>query len=367
MPMASKLIFAVATLTVSIASVTGFVPLSLGVIHEVSSPSRSVRFGPLMHPTSLCASRSRCRLFQLSMAETTIESLIEKVKSTPVASKGPDKIFRAIKKANGAPSVCVEYSREPAGQRQKVDFISLTFRRSKAAAIIVDTALPYEGGEQDFADFVKEQKTAKGNFPGPASIVWRGKIKDVDSIAKAALAGASGVALPAEELSEETLAELVHACHALDMEPFVEISDKKHVSAAVAAGARIICIRFTSNAVASFLNYAQIQLRSDIPKECAAVATIAGRQRGLEIEQAQQVLQQGKFDGVLMANFITDAADSMADRYAAYVMREVLSKRSEAFRITEVRGSGGPASAYGWGAGAGKMPPPGFSGEGTHA
>jgi hypothetical protein len=28
------------------------------------------------------------------------------------------------------------------------------------------------------------------------------------------------------------------------------------------------------------------------------------------------VLQQGKFDGVLMANFITDAADNMADRSA---------------------------------------------------
>jgi hypothetical protein len=146
--------------------------------------------------------------------------------------------------------VCVEYSREAAGPRQKIDLISLTFRRSKAAAIIVDTALPYEDGEQDFADFIKEQKTAKGNFPGPASLVWRGKIKvssvliaalrsrhckdseltyffgpqDVNSIAKAALAGASGVALPAEELSEETLAELVHACHALDMEPFVEVA-----------------------------------------------------------------------------------------------------------------------------------------------
>jgi hypothetical protein len=49
-------------------------------------------------------------------------------------------------------------------------------------------------------------------------------------------------------------------------------------------------------------------------------------------------------------------------------MREVLSKRSEQFRITEVRGAGsaGPSS-YGWGAGAGKMPPPGFAGEGSHA
>ncbi len=45
----------------------------------------------------------------------------------------------------------------------------------------------------------------------------------MNGIAKAALAGASGVALPAEDLSEETLAELVHACHALDMEPFVEV------------------------------------------------------------------------------------------------------------------------------------------------
>jgi hypothetical protein len=30
---------------------------------------------------------------------------------------------------------------------------------------------------QDFADFVREQKTAKGNFPGPAAVIWRGNIK----------------------------------------------------------------------------------------------------------------------------------------------------------------------------------------------
>ena len=47
--------------------------------------------------------------------------------------------------------------------------------------------------------------------------------QDISSIAKAALAGASGVALPAEELSDETLVQLIHACHALDMEPFVEV------------------------------------------------------------------------------------------------------------------------------------------------
>ena len=45
----------------------------------------------------------------------------------------------------------------------------------------------------------------------------------MNSVAKAALAGASGVALAAEELSDETLVELIHACHALDMEPFVEV------------------------------------------------------------------------------------------------------------------------------------------------
>lgn len=231
--------------------------------------------------------------------------------------------------------------------------------------ICVDTQYPYEGGEEDLADFVKEQKSAKGNFPGPVGIVWRGKISDISSIAKAALAGASGVALPAEELSDETLVQLIHACHALDMEPFVEVTDKKHVTTAVDAGARIMCIRFTSNAAANFLNYAQVQLRPDIPKECATVATIPGRQGGVEIEQAQQVMQQGKFDSVLLSTFVVDADEKMVDRYAAYVMKEVLSKRSEQFQINDVKGF--TTSTYGWGAGAGKIPPPGFGGEGTHA
>ena len=50
-----------------------------------------------------------------------------------------------------------------------------------------------------------------------------GLAQDVSGVARAALAGAAGVALPAEQLSEEVLAELIHACHALDLEPFVEV------------------------------------------------------------------------------------------------------------------------------------------------
>jgi hypothetical protein len=103
--MASKLLVALATLTTSIVSVTGFSPPSIGITHEAtSSVSRSLRFRPLVHPKSLCAA-SRNRFAGLSMAETTIDSLVEKVKSVTVGSKGPDKIFKSIKKANGAPSV----------------------------------------------------------------------------------------------------------------------------------------------------------------------------------------------------------------------------------------------------------------------
>ena len=98
-------------------------------------------------------------------AESTIESLIEKVKNTAPQSKIPDKIFKSIKKPNGAPTVCsvatlcnserdscmqvsVEFSRTPGSPRQKVESISLAFRRNKAAVIVVDTQYPYEGGDK---------------------------------------------------------------------------------------------------------------------------------------------------------------------------------------------------------------------------
>jgi hypothetical protein len=41
----------------------------------------------------------------LKMAETTLESLVDKVKSTSIITKIPDRLFKALKKASGAPTV----------------------------------------------------------------------------------------------------------------------------------------------------------------------------------------------------------------------------------------------------------------------
>ena len=330
-------------------------------------------------PTFLLARQCQSRMFYrcerrpqassrllplMAAAAPTLDELVAKIQAAGAIRKGPEKLFKAIKKANGAQVVLAEFAREGTA-RHKLETISLAFRRNNAAAIIVDTACPYEGGEDDLREIVAEQRAAKGKFPGPTGVVWRGNVKDLQSVARAAMAGASGVALPAENMSKELLTQMIHACHALDMEAFVEVTDQEHIGTAVAAGARVICIRFTSKAVASFLNYAQVQLRPDIPAECAAVATIMGRQQGSEAQEAQQVLQQGKFDGVLLSNFVSDALQPLVDRYIAYVFKEVLTKRSEVFKINEMHSVHGSA-AVGWGAGAGREPPPGFGGGGTH-
>jgi hypothetical protein len=94
----------------------------------------------------------------------------------------------------------------------------------------------------------------------------------VNSIAKASLAGASGVALPAEELSEATLAELVHACHALDMEPFVEVINAGHTRSSLFAIQLLFCCCCECDDLHAKISPSTAQLRAAVYEAmvCAA-------------------------------------------------------------------------------------------------
>ena len=149
-----------------------------------------------------------------------MDALVKKVEGDSGA-KPPTRLAKALKKPTGAPTFVVEFARDKGLAPHKVDDASLMMRRSKVAMIIVDTSVD-DQGPVDVESFVKEQATAKGNFPGPAGIVWRGNIKTIEDVARAAAYGCQGVAISFEDAGEKA-EELIKACFAVDVEAVVEV------------------------------------------------------------------------------------------------------------------------------------------------
>ena len=149
-PMASRLATLMfAALSVSATSVAAFVSTTNFKSNNILTSVSDVDVCRQLQRMPFAKRSIGCRTAKLlNMAEVSIDSLVEKIRATSPQTKRPDKLFKSIKKASGAPTVSVEFSRTPGSPRQNVESISLAFRRSKAAVICVDTQYPYEGGEQ---------------------------------------------------------------------------------------------------------------------------------------------------------------------------------------------------------------------------
>eukprot|EP00960_Hanusia_phi_P036538 752376-Hanusia_phi.AAC.2 len=88
------------------------------------------------------------------------------------------KLFKSVKKRTGAFAVMVETCLEE-GDEQEVSDLSRQIRQSKSSGIMVDVRNSFSSlGRQSFEQLMaeqiaKEQKSSKGNFPGPCPIVVR--------------------------------------------------------------------------------------------------------------------------------------------------------------------------------------------------
>lgn len=199
----------------------------------------------------------------------------------------------------------------------RIDPYSFEARRSKAAVIVINAGIEF--GDEDVAKFVKEQNSAKGNFPGPVPIVYRGVDVTKDTVLKAKELGVDGLALRGDQFDEAALTEIISELYKVNIEPFMEISDVSQIPIAVNAGARTMCVRFETDMMPKFLTKATLQMRDDIPKDCVAVGTVKARQGGAEIEQIRSLSDAG-FHGVLLSQMVSDANEETALPYMKYII-----------------------------------------------
>jgi len=291
--------------------------------------------------------------------------LVEKASKASPSTKAPTTMFRALKKKTGANTIAFEFKRkadiEPNTQFE-FDELSYDLRVNCNCAMLLvdsmDTEISEEEVCEDIKKLAKEQSTAKGKFPGPVPIVWRKQFSTVPQIALAKSIGCYSVTLIADKLvaeGPEKLPELIRACHALGMEALIEVNDKDLIMPALEAGAKCFNVRFSSEAVASFLVYATKSMATDIakiPGDFAVMATVQARQATAEFEQAQTLVGLDGFNGVVFSGALLDARDKENVPYCGYLADMLCNKRSTKIKINEKKpgtGVGGYGSAQGWG------------------
>ena len=291
-----------------------------------------------------------------------VQALITQASESKGTAKPPQVIFKALKKKTGVKSLSFEYKRKAgidANTQFDIDLVSHPLRVDcKAGMLMLDSMDGSdEATAEDIAKFVKEQQTAKGKFPGPVPVVWRKNMQTVEDVALAKAIGCSGVTLVADQLDDQQMAQLVQACHALKMEALVEVTDKEQIERALAAGAQCLNVRFSSEAVASFLTFATKALEPDLVKatstaNVACVATVAARQGGDELSQAQAILALKGFHGVLFSGAVFDASQKDNIPYLRYLTDVLTNKRSTKIVINEKKATDGGynrGAVQGWG------------------
>ncbi|EKX47482.1 hypothetical protein GUITHDRAFT_137633 [Guillardia theta CCMP2712] len=270
----------------------------------------------------------------MAINEEEVEKFLRVVEEGKEA-KASTKLFKALKKASGAVSVAIEFSRHPNaddGALHGVEFrqFSLKMRREKAGAIFVNA--DSKSGLQDCEKFVEEQLSAKGSFPGPLPVVRTGEVTSSRQVAEAKAAGVEGVLVP---MSSASLEEVKKACSALGIEVLTLVRSKEECESAVASGSKIICVEAATVEEAT-------AIRELIPKDCAAVACLNSRMSGapedvfsaLKDENAE--IEMLKFASALKPAFNAIIAQkavlSVTHRgetfFGSWLLESLLSKKS---------------------------------------
>lgn len=100
-------------------------------------------------------------------------------------------VTKALQKATGALTVSVEFAKAKDKELSELELTTLSMQLRK-----FKTASVWTADLELLSRIAAEQKSAKGNFPGPCPVIFNGDSSDLEA---AAAAGAGGVVLGAGE------------------------------------------------------------------------------------------------------------------------------------------------------------------------
>ena len=291
-------------------------------------------------PAAVCATASRTRaltLFGIRMLdEAAVSKNLEVISAGKAPSKTPTTLFKALKKTSGAVVAGCEYKRASGDLHElsipeTVDLrqVGLKVRRAKAGVVLVDCST--HAGKADCEVVVKEQLTAKGQFPGPAPVVRSGPVVAVHDVAEAKAMGCEGVVLSMKEPGADAL---IQACAALGMEAIAEVATAAELERATAAGVKLIaCDASFRDSVPKDLGViALLPSRTQDPAEIFSVAASEKDEAPTpEVLKALAPLKEAKFSAIICMDAMRRASSSLDTAFTLWLLEQVTSKQSGKF------------------------------------
>jgi indole-3-glycerol phosphate synthase len=287
------------------------------------------------------AKEMEIKKYMESMEDGTSEKLQQMrdgLESVTLSSEaGP--FQQALTKRKGTITVIAEYRRKltDSGFVNEVfdpELLSPTFREFGASgvAILADTRM----GGCDYDDielFAKEQQSAKGDMPGPVTVLNTDLIVDEVQIARSAAFGASAVLFNCGLLGsdEAKLIQFIKSAAALDMESVVAVSSREQSQAAVNAGASILLVTGLDSDSTDIVNekfaiVSELDIPEGRPPLCVGAAVSNSAEDKEEIEEAWKCRDIG-FNFVLVADALYRGGADPTEHCGA-VIRSMKAKSS---------------------------------------
>jgi len=259
--------------------------------------------------------------FALSMSSTLLQP-------TQTSLDKLDNLKLSIKKPRGA-SIGVEYSRlnnELSDGDLKI--LSMQLRRSAKAAAI------WSSDVESIAKLVKEQESARGDFPGPLPVIYSGSLSDADVVKTVVDGGVTAVVADYGASLDEAVTSLLS-----EVGIIWKVSSLDEMKEAVQSENMGNVILLSKEVLpASIDDDASEDLAESLSNK--SVVTIAQIQSMMpanaEIQLGKDLAKLGVSSLVLEQACVGDEEDV---KYAAYAIEELIKKSSSSFSMTGLTGS----------------------------
>ena len=237
------------------------------------------------------------------------------LKSTSAPIDGSAAMIKSIlKKPSKVLTVGLEYIGNNLSNTE-INTLSMQLRKCKVTAIWCSDV-------DNMKEFVREQETARGNFPGPCPVIYYG---DVKATAAAAEAGASAVVLSAEDVEKDQF-ELSGNC-----EIIWKISSIEEM--------RLVLEKSDNSADAFLLDGSNKmeEVAAALPSGAMYIASVDPMQQdGAEIERAKELKKLGCASILIRQACVGDSEDL---EYAQFLVGGMTSKASSEFKFSGLTGS----------------------------
>lgn len=296
------------------ATTLRWVGFILALIGAMTSTSSCLAFVPQPVPSTHCVA--------LSMSSTLFQP-------TQTSLDKLDNLKLSIKKPRGA-SIGVEYSRLNNDLSDgDLKILSMQLRRSAKAAAI------WSSDVESIAKLVKEQESARGDFPGPLPVIYSGSLSDADVVKTVVDGGVTAVVADYGASLDEAVTSLLSEVGIIwkvsSLDEMKEVQQSENMGNVILLSKEVLPASIDDDA-------SDDELAESLSNK--SVVTIAQIQSMMpanaEIQLGKDLAKLGVSSLVLEQACVGDEEDV---KYTSYAIEELNKKSSSSFSMTGLTGS----------------------------